>query len=153
MEEVSKFVEDLVARYGRLLIAILEGIEDHYNYLPEEALREVANRLEIPLRDVYGVATFYRGFRLEPRGKHLIHVCLGTACYVRGGVRVLEEIEKELNIKAGETTEDMEFTLEIVNCVGACALGPIVIIDGKYYGKVNSAKIHSLLSACSGDGH
>ena len=145
MEEVSKLVESLVAQHGKLLISVLEDIQDHYNYLPEEAIRETAKELNVPLRDVYGVATFYKTFRLKPCGKHLIHVCLGTACHVRGGPRVLEKIERDLNIKAGETTDDMEFTLETVNCIGACALGPVVAIDGEYYGNMTPAKVNSLL--------
>ena len=138
-------VEDLVARHGRLLISILEDVQDHYSYLPEEALRKIAKELKIPLRDVYGVATFYGAFRLKPCGKHLIHVCLGTACHVRGAKRVLEKMERELNIRAGETSKDKQFTLETVNCLGACALGPIVVIDGEYHGNITPAKINSLL--------
>jgi NADH:ubiquinone oxidoreductase subunit E len=144
MTEISKFVEDLVARHGRLLISILEDVQNHYNYLPEEALRKIAKELNIPLRDVYGVATFYGAFRLNPCGKHRVHVCLGTACHVRGGKKVLEEMERELKIKARETTKDKEFTLETVNCLGACALGPIVVIDDEYHGNITPAKISSL---------
>jgi len=145
MLEISKFVEDTITQHGKLLISVLEEVQEHHNYLPEEVLREVAKKLEIPLRDVYGVATFYGAFRLKPCGKHLIHVCLGTACHVRGANRVIEEIERQLNIKAGETSKDREFTLETVNCLGACALGPIVVIDGKYHGNVTPAKVASLL--------
>ena len=145
MLETSKLVEDLAAKHDKLLISILEDVQTHYNYLPEEALRKIAKELKIPLRDVYGVATFYGAFRLKPCGKHLIHACMGTACHVRGGKRVLEEIERELDIRSGETTQDKKFTLESVNCLGACALGPIVVIDGKYHGNMTPVKVKSLL--------
>ena len=145
MKEGSKFVKDFVRGHNGLLISILDDIQEHYGYLPEDVLRELSKELEIPLRDIYGVATFYKAFKLHPRGKHLITVCLGTTCHVRGGPRVLEEFERALNIKAGETTKDLQFTLETVNCLGACALGPVVVVDGKYYGKMNPAKVKSLL--------
>ena len=147
MLETSKLVEDLAAKHDKLLISILEDVQAHYNYLPEEALRKIAKELRIPLRDVYGVATFYGAFRLKPCGKHLIHVCMGTACHVRGAKRVLEEIERELDIRSGETTQDKKFTLESVNCLGACALGPIVVIDGEYHGNMTPVKVKSLLKA------
>ena len=95
----------------------------------------------IPLSQVYSVATFFRAFSLEPTGRHLINVCLGTACHVRGALRILERIERELGIKRGETTKDLDFTLETVNCVGACALGPIVIVDGEYSGQMSTEKV------------
>jgi len=145
MTEVSKLVEELIGKHNGLLISILEDVQKHYHYLPEDVLREVSKQLKIPLSDVYGVATFYKAFKLDPWGKHIIHVCLGTACHVRGGRKVLEEIEKELNIKTGETTKDLEFTLETVNCVGCCAIGPIVIVDNQYYGEMTPDKVASLL--------
>ncbi len=145
IKNVAKVVDDLVSRDGKLLISVLEDVQEHYNYLPEEVLPEVAKRLKIPLRDVYGVATFYNAFRLKPCGKHLINACLGTACHVRGGRRVLEKLEGLLNIKAGENTQDMQFTLETVNCLGACALGPVMVVDGKYYGNMAPAKVESIL--------
>ena len=112
------------------LISVLEKIQAKYSYLPEDALRAVAEETGRSLVDIYGVATFYRGFSLKPRGKHLVSVCLGTACHVRGGPAIAEEVQRQLDIKTGETTSDNEFTLETVNCVGACALGPFVIADG-----------------------
>jgi NADH-quinone oxidoreductase subunit E len=123
------------------LIAVLQGIENLYRYLPAWALRYVSEKLAVPLIQVYGVASFYDAFHLTPRGKHLIRVCLGTACHVRGGQRVFEEFQRQLKIKAGETTKDLKFTLERVNCVGCCALGPMVIIDEKYNGQVSTAKV------------
>jgi len=128
------------------LIGTLEVIQSEYGYLPEEALRTVAASTGRSLVDVYGVATFYRSFRLQPRGEHLISVCLGTACHVRGAQRVIEEFQRQLAIEPGETTEDRQFTLETVNCLGACALGPIVVVDGKYFPNVTTAKVKGILA-------
>lgn len=130
---------------GHGLIAILEEIQHQYGYLPEKALRTVGERTGRSLVDVYGVATFYRSFSLQPRGKHLIRVCLGTACHVRGAPRIVEEFERQLEIKTGETTPDKQFTLETVNCLGACALGPVVLIDGHYFSNVNTARVKRIL--------
>jgi NADH-quinone oxidoreductase subunit E len=141
-------VERIVDRYGgkrSSLIGILHEIQTRYNYLPEEALRQVADRLDMKFPQVYGVATFFKAFSLKPRGRHTICVCLGTACHVRGGQRIVDELARELGIRAGETTEDLSFTLETVNCLGACALGPVVAVDGSYYGHMTSAKVKTLL--------
>jgi NADH:ubiquinone oxidoreductase subunit E len=127
------------------LISVLEEIQAEYGYLPEEALRIVSDRTRRSLVDVYGVATFYRSFSLKPRGKHLVCACLGTACHVRGAPRIVEELVQQLGIEAGQTTADKEFTLETVNCLGACALGPVVVIDGHYFSKVRKFKISQLL--------
>ena len=127
------------------LIPILQDIQAEYHYLPEEALRAVAEILELPLIQVYGVATFFKAFSLKPKGRHQCAVCTGTACHVRGAGGVLEELERKLKIKSGDTTDDMEYSLETVNCVGACALGPMVIIDGEYYAIMNSAKVGKIL--------
>jgi len=127
------------------LIAILEEIQAEYGYLPEKSIRIVSEKTGHPLVDVYGVATFYRSFSLKPRGKHLICACLGTACHVRGAPRVVEEFERQLAIEAGQTTADKEFTLETVNCLGACALGPVVVIDGHYFSKVRKSRVSQLL--------
>ncbi len=146
--QIQQRVEPILARYQRdqgLLVSVLQDIQAEYNYLPKEALVQVSQGLDIPLSQVYSVATFFKAFSLKPRGRHLINVCLGTACHVRGAVRILEEIERELNIKPRETTEDFKYTLETVNCVGACALGPIVIVDGKYSGQMKSNKVKPLL--------
>jgi len=129
------------------LVSVLQDIQVEYNYLPKEALVQVSQGLDVALSQVYSVATFFRAFSLKPRGRHIINVCLGTACHVRGAVRILEEMERKLGIKPGETTEDLKYTLETVNCVGACALGPIVIIDGKYSGQMKSNKVKPLLES------
>jgi NADH-quinone oxidoreductase subunit E len=115
------------------LITVLQDLNKKYNYLPKLALKYISERLGISLSQVYNVATFYTAFSLTPRGKHLIKVCQGTACHVRGGAQVLSEIERVLQIKPGETTDDLNFSLETVNCLGACALGPVVVIDDQYY--------------------
>lgn len=145
LEAVTEILEKHDGRRGGL-IAILQDIQEHYGYLPEQALRTVARRTKHSLVDVYGVATFYRSFSLQPRGEHLISVCLGTACHVRGAPAVVEEFERQLGIRAGETTPDMRFTLETVNCLGACALGPIVVLDGQYFPNVNTSQVKRILS-------
>ena len=127
------------------LIAMLEAIQQRYGYLPREAIRTVAERTGRSLVDVYGIATFYRAFSMVPRGRHLVCACLGTACHVRGAARVVDEFERRLGIKAGETTADGEFTFETVNCLGACALGPVVVIDGHYFSKVRESGVRQLL--------
>lgn len=127
------------------LVSILQDVQAEYHYLPKEALEEVSRVLEVPLSQVYSVATFYRAFSLTPRGRHVIKVCLGTACHVRGAARVLDRMELDLGVKRDETTDDLRFTLETVNCVGCCALGPMVIIDGDYHGQLSSDKVSSLL--------
>lgn len=127
------------------LISILEEIQSKYGYLHEEALRILAERTGQSLVDIYGVATFFRSFSLKPRGKHLLCVCLGTACHVRGGAGIAEEFERQLGIRAGETTPDQEMTLETVNCLGACALGPIAVADGRYFSKVSRHKVKEII--------
>ncbi len=127
------------------LISILQEIQEEYNYLPQEALKIVSKTLGVPLIDIIGVATFYRAFSLEPRGKHLITVCLGTACHVRGGPKILEEFERKLNIEAGETSKDGQFSLETVACLGCCAIGPVVVIDGNYHAQITIRKVGSIL--------
>jgi NADH-quinone oxidoreductase subunit E len=139
---------DVIERHGYQkgsLIGILQDIQTNMNYLPRKALVQVAKSLDLSLTHIYEVATFYKAFSLEPRGKHTIQVCLGTACHVRGGSRVLDYLENRLEVKPGETTKDQSFTLESVNCLGACALGPMMVIDKKYYGKINTNKIESIL--------
>lgn len=127
------------------IIPILQGIQATYNYLPEDALRYLSEKIKVPLIDLYSIASFYKAFSLTPRGKHLINVCLGTACHVRGGVPILEEIERKLEINRGETTPDKNFTLETVNCLGACALGPIVVVDEDYHGNTTIQQVGEIL--------
>jgi NADH-quinone oxidoreductase subunit E len=128
------------------LVSVLQDINKDLGYLPPEALRMVSQRLQIPLSRVYHVATFYTAFSLVPRGEHIIKVCLGTACHVRGAPRILESLEETLEVKAGQTTEDMKFTLETVNCLGACALSPVIVIDSKYYGNMTLKKLDKIIT-------
>jgi NADH-quinone oxidoreductase subunit E len=132
------------------IIGILQGITDEYNWLPKEAIHYVAEKLEIPFSYVYRIASFYTQFSLKPRGKHIIKVCLGTACFVRGAPKLLDQIQSDLRIEPGETTEDGLFTLETVNCLGACALGPLMVVDQDYHGRMKTAKIPSVLKTYSG---
>ena len=144
----STGVHKILKKYnnkGENLVAILEDIQSKYGYLPREVLESTARETGRSLVDIYGVATFYKSFSLKPRGEHLISVCLGTACHVRSAPMIAEEFERQLNIKAGETTEDREFTLETVNCLGACALGPIVVVDGRYFSNVNTTAVKRIL--------
>ena len=127
------------------LIEVLQDLQQSYNYLPEEALRAISERLEVPLIEVFRVANFYKAFTLKPRGKHLLTICMGTACHVRGAPKFLDEVLSQLDVKPGETTKDGEFTVETVNCLGACALGPIVVLDGKYYDHMSSGKLRNLI--------
>ncbi len=127
------------------IISILGNIQSKYGYLPKNNLIKIAEKTGHSLVDLYGVATFYKHFSLTPRGKHIISVCLGTACHVRGGAIIAEEFERKLEIKVGETTPDKEFTLETVACLGACALGPIVAVDGHYFSNVSPNKVKQIL--------
>ncbi len=148
MEVQELKVKSFVTKYHskkKALISVLQDIQEEYNYLPQEALRIVSDTLGIPLTDIIGVATFYRAFSLEPRGKHLVTVCMGTACHVRGGPKILEEFERKLNITAGETTEDRQFSLETVACLGCCAIGPVVVVDGDYHAQTSIRKVGSIL--------
>jgi NADH-quinone oxidoreductase subunit E len=144
-EKVSAIINKYNGDRGQL-VSILQDIQTEYLYLPKEALIQVSEAMAIPASQVYNVATFFRAFSLEPRGKYLINVCLGTACHVRGAARVLEKIELSLATKRGETTKDRKFTLETVNCMGACALGPVVKIDGEYFGQMSTDKVDNLLT-------
>lgn len=129
------------------LIAMLGEIQEKYGYLPEKALRSLSEATGRSLVDIYGVATFYRSFSLHPRGRHLVVACLGTACHVRAAPRIVAELERQLGVNAGGTTSDGEFTLETVACLGACALGPIVVMDGKYFSKVEPSKVKPILES------
>ena len=126
------------------LINILQETQEAFRYLPKEAMTRIAQFLNIPVSQVYGVATFYALFRLKPSGKKMVRVCRGTACHVRGGNPILRQVEKRLGIKPGETTKDMEYSLETVACIGACALAPNLSIDKETYGLVNSKKIEEI---------
>jgi NADH-quinone oxidoreductase subunit E len=141
-------IREIIEKHGyreSSLIGILQDIQARINYLPRKALVQVAKSLDISLTRVYGIATFYKAFSLEPRGKHTIRVCLGTACHVRGGARILDYLENRLAVRAGGTTRDMRFSLERVNCLGACALGPLLVVDRTYHGRMKTNTIESIL--------
>jgi len=147
-EELKEKVNQALQKHQHdksLLVDILQDIQAEIGYLPKEVLEETGKGLGVPLSRVYSVATFFKAFSLTPRGRHLINVCMGTACHVRGADKVLEQIEEELGIKRGETTADLKFTLETVNCVGACALGPIVVIGEDYNGEMTPEAVGSVL--------
>jgi len=144
-EKVTAIINKYNSDRGQL-VSILQDIQAEYYYLPKGALTQVSETMSIPASRVYDVATFFRAFSLEPRGKHLINVCLGTACHVRGAARVLEKLERSLAIKRGGTTKDRKFTLETVNCMGCCAVGPAVKIEGEYFGQMSTDKVDHLLN-------
>ena len=149
-KQVKETVEKILSKYQHnhgWLVSILQDVQAEFYYLPQEALAEVSRSLQVPLSRVYSVATFFKAFSLKPRGRHVVNVCLGTACHVRGAVKVLDRIERKLGIKPGDTTTDSRYTLETVNCIGACALGPMVVVDGKYHGEMSTDKVDSLLDS------
>lgn len=142
-DEINRLIDQAGSEGS--VIGILESVQTRYRYLPPQALILVSERFNIPLSQVYGVATFYNAFSLKPKGKHLLHVCMGTACHVRGSPQVLDRLETKLGVRAGATTRDRMFTLETVNCLGACALGPIVVADGDYSGQMTAQRTDTLV--------
>ncbi len=139
-EAISKYKGD-----RSFLLGIFQDIQREYRYLPKEAIKYVCERLNIPVVKGYEIATFYKSLSLVPKGNHTIHVCMGTACHLKGAPGVLEAFERELKVKKGETTEDMMFTLETVNCLGACALAPLVRVDERDFGKVNQTNVKNII--------
>jgi NADH-quinone oxidoreductase subunit E len=147
-KEQKQQVKQVLKKYQHdksMLVSVLQDIQAVYQYLPKDAIAQVSKELDVPLSRVYSVATFFKAFSLVPRGRHVITVCLGTACHVRGSDKVAEKIERELCINRGGTTPDLKFSLETVNCVGACALGPMVMIDGEYHGQMTAEKVPAVL--------
>ena len=148
--EAARRVDEIVDSYGaerESMITVLQDAHKAFNYLPEPALRRISARLGVPYAEVYGAASFYKAFSLAPRGRHIVQVCVGTACHVRGARRILEELERRLDVPSGGTTKDGLFTLENVNCLGACALGPIVAVDGEFHGSMTAMRIPRLLES------
>jgi NADH-quinone oxidoreductase subunit E len=127
------------------LIQILLDIQSENNWLPKEALERVSEKLQVPLTRIQHIATFYKAFSVVPKGRHGIHICVGTACHVRGATRILDAVEEATGIKPGETDLDMKFSLETVNCLGCCALGPVLEVDGKVHGKMSPVKTTEVL--------
>jgi len=137
---VDKYQEKRTA-----IISILHDVQDRYKYLPDEALKMVASRLRMDINEIYGVATFYKSFTLTPQGKHSITLCLGTACHVRGGPKILRELKGLLYIEPGQTTADRQFSLNVVNCLGVCAIGPVMMVDRKFYGEMNPIRAKKII--------
>ena len=142
-------VESVLKKHPRAgrdaLIPILQEVQESQGYLSKEAVTRIGKHLNLPVTKIYGVATFYNQFRFQPKGKYHIMVCRGTACHVRGGARILQEIEHRLGIKPGETTKDMEYTLETVSCIGACALAPNVTVGKELHGQLTTKKISEVI--------
>lgn len=141
-------IDEIMERYPgepRYLISLLQDVQAAYNYISPEAMNLVCDHVGVPLTRAWSVATFYKSFSLEPRGEHEIRVCLGTACHLKGGARISEGVEMDLGVEAGRTTEDLKFTLETVNCLGACALAPVVMVDDAYIGGATRTKVRNLL--------
>ncbi|MDD5312540.1 MAG: NAD(P)H-dependent oxidoreductase subunit E [Dehalococcoidia bacterium] len=138
----------IIKKYGNdksQLVSILQDIQIEYNYLPRSALDKLSKKMGIPQSHIYSMATFFRAFSLKERGKHIVNVCLGTACHVRGGELILDSLERQLDIKRGNTTKDGNFTLETVNCMGCCATGPVVKIDEEYFGHMTNDKVEPMI--------
>ena len=144
MDELLRCIEENRGDKGALM-PVMHAAQEIYGYLPVEVQTVIAEKLNIPLAEVYGVATFYSQFSLNPKGKHRISVCLGTACYVKGSDKILEVLERELKIKCGECTPDGVFSIDSCRCVGACGLAPVMIIDGEVYGKLKDGDVEEIL--------
>jgi NADH-quinone oxidoreductase subunit E len=151
--DLGQTIHDIVDRYQArptALIMVLQDIQKHYRYLPGEALKLVARKMRLPIAQIYGVATFYRAFSLKPKGKNHICVCTGTACHVRQANVIVNKLETALGIKAGETSADQDFSLETVNCLGACALGPLVTANDVYFGNMTASRVDRMLDKLRG---
>jgi NADH-quinone oxidoreductase subunit E len=133
------------ARNGESIVALLQQVQEQYNYLPEHVLRDLARARGLSLMEIFSVATFYKSFSLQPRGKHKFVVCTGTACHVQGSEKVTDELSRMLGIKPGETSQDGEYSLENVNCLGACALAPLLVVDGNYHGNMTVARVAAII--------
>jgi NADH-quinone oxidoreductase subunit E len=147
----SSDLEHIVARYHydeSALIGILQDLQKKEGYLPQDVLEELSRLMEVSLAQIYGLATFYKSFYLKPRGRHCVTVCMGTACHVRGARRVLDRTKRLIGIEPGGTSPDLKFSLETVNCLGCCALGPMVVVDGEYHDHVSHSQVGKLLDSC-----
>jgi len=145
---LKKQLGDILGRYDREhgdLITILQEAQERFGYLPEEVIAGIAKFLQLPESNVYGVSTFYAQFKFNPTGKKMVKICRGTACHVRRGARILSEIEKHLGIKSGETTDDLEYSLEAIACFGSCALAPVMVVDKTVYGRMTPKKVAEIL--------
>ena len=146
---IREQLSDIFSQYDKErdnLIPLLQKVQETFGYLPEESMEAIANFLKLSNSTVYAVSTFYAQFKFTPTGKRTVKVCRGTACHVRGGTQVLREVEKRLGIKSGETTEDLEYTLEMIACFGSCALAPVMVIDNTVYGRMTTTKVGPTLA-------
>ena len=142
-------VAEIIKKYGgdsSQMVSILQDIQTEYNFLPRAALDKLSKKMDIPQSHVYSMATFFRAFSLEERGRHIVHVCLGTACHVRGAGLILESLERRLGVKRGQTTADRGFTLDTVNCMGCCATGPVVKVDEEFFGHMTNDKVEPMIN-------
>ncbi len=151
--EIKNETREIARKYKsdkRFILAMLQDIQKKYNYLPKESMEVIAEYVRIPLNKIYSIATFYKAFSLKPKGKNIIKICNGTACHVKGAVNLIQEIKNILNIKPGETTEDKNFSLEIVNCIGACGLAPVAVINDEYYGNLTADSFRVIIESYRG---
>jgi len=151
MTETASKVGRIIDRYGGVnsaLLQILLDIQGEFSWLPHEGMIEVSKRLDVPLSRIYHIGTFYKAFSLVPRGRHTVLVCTGTACHVRGAPTLLDRVKEMLHLNPGQTTNDMKFTLNTVNCLGCCALGPVIVVDGEYHGKPTAADLRRIFEKC-----
>jgi NADH-quinone oxidoreductase subunit E len=141
-------IDTIIEQYGgreSAILPILQDIQAKEKYLPKEALEYLSQKIRIPLVNIYRIATFYNALTLKPRGRHKIDVCLGTACHVRGGKKILEKLERDLGVRVGETTDDKRFTLESVRCLGCCSLGPVMVVDDKVFGRLEQERVPRII--------
>lgn len=152
VERVDEIIDNYQAD-RTCTLAILQDVQAEYKYLPREAIIQTAQRLGVTLGEVYRMATFFRAFSLEPKGEYTIRVCMGTACHVRGAIQILEQFQRDLGIMAGETSRDRKFSLEVVMCLGACALGPVVVVNEETHGEMSPDKAHALVAQLKDGGN
>jgi NADH-quinone oxidoreductase subunit E len=148
-------VEEIIRQHNgqkNALIAMLQDVQNEYSYLPQDVLTHISRTVRVPLSRTYSLATFYRAFSLKPKGRHLVAVCLGTACHVKAAVKILEKFERQLGIKCGQTTPDLNFGLEAVRCLGCCGLAPVVTVGPELYGKVSLPKVDQIIKQYSKEG-
>ncbi len=148
MEAQKPELDNILIRWKRdksNLIEILQDVQKHYRYIPPHVAGTLSEELDVPVSRIFNIATFYKGFTLKPRGKHTVSVCTGTACHVKGGTRMFENLKRELGVEEGGTTEDLLFSLESVRCVGCCGLAPVVTIDDEVYGHISSVKLNKTI--------
>jgi NADH-quinone oxidoreductase subunit E len=144
-EKLDTILTKYEGENGMLIQALLE-VQREFNWIPNDSISLIAGKLRVPKTRIYRVASYYKAMSLKPRGRHIVRVCLGTACHVRGGERIMDRVEEVLGVSESGTTPDMNYTLERVNCLGCCALGPVMVVDGEYHGKIEAGKVSELLN-------